>query len=151
MRKLLFFILLLSSLTLHSQKFDFKVKAQVTHAVDLAVLTGVTAYWITGDNVQPDKVIHFLFGYFSTKAMFYILEPLDLPRGLKIGTPILVFTGLALFKEYMLDSSPDINGDFKAGMYGCGIAIVSFNVVYTIPYKHKGLQKWRKTMHFVLF
>ena len=141
MRKILFIILLLSSITLQAQKFDFKVKTQVTHAVDLAVLTGVTAYWITSDNVQPDKVIHFLFGYFSTQAMQYILEPLDLPKTLKIVTPIVVFTGLGAFKEMMLDSSPDWNGDFKAGIYGISIAVVSFNVVYTIPYNHKKLQK----------
>ena len=140
MRKLLFFILLLSSLTLYAQKFDFKVKTAVVHIVDLTVLTATTAYWIAGDNVQPDKVIHFLFGYFSTKAMYYILEPLDLPRGLKIGAPIIVFSGLALFKEYMLDSSPDINGDFKVGMTGMAISVVSFNLVYSIPYKHKQLK-----------
>ena len=138
MKKLLFIILLLSSLTLTAQKFDFKVKTAAIHSVDLAVLTGTTAYWIAGDNVQPDKVIHFLFGYFSTKAMYYILEPLELPRGLKISTPILVFTGMALFKEFMLDSSPEML-DFKAGMYGCAISVVSFNLVYSIPYKHKKL------------
>ena len=136
MRKLLFNILLLSSITLQAQKFDFKVKAQVTHTVDLTVLTATTAYWIAGENVQPDKVIHFLFGYFSTQAMQYLLEPLELPRGLKIGTPILVFTGLALFKEFMLDGYPDLM-DFKAGIYGMSIAVVSFNIVYTIPYNHK--------------
>ena len=130
MKKILFILLLLCSLTLHAQqKFDFKVKTAVIHSVDLTVLTGVTAYWIAGDNVQPDKVIHFLFGYFSTKAMYYILEPLDLPKGLKIATPILVFTGLAAFKEMMLDGSPDWN-DFKAGMYGCGISVISFNLIY---------------------
>ena len=139
MRKLLFIILLLSAITLEAQKFDFKVKSQVTHAVDLAVLTGVTAYWIAGDNVQPDKVIHFLFGYFSTQAMQYILEPLELPRGLKIATPILVFSGLAAMKEWGLDSSPDLM-DFKAGIYGMSIAVVSFNIVYTIPYNHKKLK-----------
>ena len=140
MRKLLFIILLLSAITLQAQKFDFKVKSQVTHAVDLTVLTATTAYWITSDNVQPDKVIHFLFGYFSTQAMQYILEPLDLPRGLKIATPILVFGGLAAMKEWMLDGYPDIK-DFKAGIYGMSIAVVSFNVVYTIPYNHKIMQK----------
>ena len=140
MRKLLFLILLLSSLTLQAQKFDFKVKTAVIHSVDLAVLTATTAYWIAGDNVQPDKVIHFLFGYFSTKAMYYILEPLDLPIGLKIGTPILVFTGLALFKKFMLDSSPDINGDFKVSTIGMAISVVSFNLVYSIPYNHKQLK-----------
>ena len=140
MRKLLLTILLSFLLcALQAQKFDFKVKTAVTHSVDLAVLTGVTAYWIYGENVQPDKVIHFLFGYFSTKAMNYILEPLDLPKGLKIATPIIVFTGLAAFKEMMLDGSPDIN-DFKAGIYGMGIAVVSFNIVYTIPYNHNKLQ-----------
>ena len=131
MRKLLFIILLLSSITLQAQKFDFKVKTQVTHAVDLTVLTGVTAYWITSDNVQPDKVIHFLFGYFSTQAMQYLLEPLELPRGLKIATPILVFSGLAAMKEWGLDGFPDIN-DFKAGMLGCGIAVVSFRIIFAI-------------------
>ena len=136
MRKLLFIILLLSAITLQAQKFDFKVKAQVTHAVDLTVLTATTAYWIAGENVQPDKVIHFLFGYFSTQAMQYLLEPLDLPRGLKIATPILVFSGLAAIKELMLDGYPDIN-DFRAGIYGMSIAVVSFNVVYTIPYNNK--------------
>lgn len=130
MKKILFILLLLCSLTLQAQKFDFKVKTAVSHSVDLAVLTGVIAYWIYSDNVQPDKVIHFLFGYFSTKAMYYILEPLDLPKGLKIVTPIVVFTGLAaLFKEVMLDGYPDWN-DFKAGMYGCGISVVSFNLIY---------------------
>lgn len=141
MRKLLFLILLLSSLTLQAQKFDFKVKSQVTHSVDLSVLTAGAAYWIYADKVEPDKLIHFMYGYFATQAMNYLLEPLDLPRGLKIGTPILVFTGLALFKEFMLDSSPDINGDFKVSMIGMAISTVSFNIVYSIPYKHKGLQK----------
>ena len=120
--------MLLSSLTLQAQKFDFKVKTATIHAVDLAVLTGVTAFWIAGDNVQPDKVIHFLFGYFSTKAMYYILEPLDLPRGLKITTPIIVFGGLAMFKE-LADSQVEMR-DFYAGMLGCGIASVSFNLVF---------------------
>ena len=131
MKKILFILLLLCSLTLFSQtqKFDFKVRTAVSHTVDLSVLTATTAYWIYSDNVQPDKVIHFLFGYFSTKAMYYILEPLDLPKGLKICTPILVWSGLSLFKEIMLDGSPDWN-DFKAGMIGSGISIVSFNLIY---------------------
>ena len=139
MRKILLTILLsfLLCSSFGQGKFDFKVKAQVTHSVDLAVLTGVTAYWIAGDNVKPDQVIHFLFGYFSTKAMNYILEPLDLPKSLKIATPIVVFTGLAAFKEMMLDSSPDWNGDFKVSMIGMGIAVVSFNVVYKIHYNYK--------------
>lgn len=128
MRKLLFLILLFSSLTLYSQKFDFKVKTAVIHSVDLAVLTGVTAYWIAGDNVQPDKVIHFMYGYFATQAMNYLLEPLDLPRGLKITTPIIVFGGLAMFKE-LADSQVEMR-DFYAGMIGCGIASVSFNLVF---------------------
>ena len=141
MRKLLLTILLsfLLCSSFGQGKIDFKVKTAVTHSVDLAVLTGVTAYWIYGENVQPDKVIHFLFGYFSTQAMNYILEPLDLPKGLKIATPILVFGCLAAMKEWMLDGSPDIN-DFKAGIYGMGIAVVSFNIVYTIPYNHNKLQ-----------
>lgn len=42
-------------------------------------------------------------------------------------------------KEWMLDGSPDINY-FKAGIYGMGIAVVSFNVVYNIPYNHKKLK-----------
>ena len=133
MRKLLLTILLsfLLCSSFGQAKFDFKVKTAVTHSVDLAVLTGVTAYWIYGENVQPDKVIHFLFGYFSTQAMNYILEPLDLPKGLKIATPVIVFGGLAAFKEIMLDGYPDWN-DFKAGMYGMGIAVVSFKIVFTI-------------------
>ena len=36
----------------------------------------------------------------------------------------------------MLDGYPDIN-DFRAGIYGMSIAVVSFNVVYTIPYNNK--------------
>ena len=140
MKKILFTILLLSSLTLQAQKFDFKVKSQVTHSVDLSVLTAGAAYWIYADKVEPDKLIHFMYGYFATQAMNYLLEPLDLPRGLKIGTPILVFTGMALFKEFMLDSSPDINGDFKVSMIGMAISVVSFNLVYSIPYKHKPLK-----------
>ena len=137
MRKLFLSILLSFLLcALQAQKFDFKVKAQVTHSVDLTVLTATTAYWIKSDNVQPDKVIHFLFGYFSTQAMQYLLEPLELPRGLKIATPMLVFSGLAAMKEWMLDGSPDLL-DFKAGIYGMSIAVVSFNIVYTIPYNHK--------------
>lgn len=142
MRKLTLTILLslLFCSLLAQQKFDFKVKSQVTHSVDLAVMGGVTYYWLFDDAPQPDKVIHFLFGYFSTQAMQYFLEPLELPRGLKIATPILVFCGLAAMKEWMLDGTPDIN-DFKAGIYGMGIAVVSFNVVYTIPYNHKIMQK----------
>ena len=129
MKKILLILLLLCSLTLQAQKFDFKVKTSVSHSVDLTVLTATTAYWIYDDAPQADKIIHFLFGYFSTKAMYYILEPLDLPKGLKVCTPILVFGGLSLFKEIMLDGYPDWN-DFKAGMYGCGISVISFNLIY---------------------
>ena len=138
MKKLLFLILLLSSLTLQAQKFDFKVKTQVTHAVDLSVLTAGAIYWIYADKVEPDKLIHFMFGYFSTQAMNYLLEPLNLPRGLKISTPIIVFGGLALFKK-LSDSQFD-KRDFYAGILGCGIAVVSFNLVYSIPYNHKQLK-----------
>ena len=89
----------------------------------------IEAATLTGKLVLKD--IHFLFGYFSTQAMQYLLEPLELPRGLKIATPILVFSGLAAMKEWMLDGTPDIN-DFKAGIYGMGIAVVSFKIVFTI-------------------
>ena len=129
MKKILLILLLLCSLTLSAQKFDFKVRTAVSHSVDLTVLTATTAYLIYSDNVQPDKVIHFLFGYFSTKAMYYILEPLDLPKWLKLCTPIIVWSGLSLFKEIMLDGYPDWN-DFKAGMMGCGISVISFNLIY---------------------
>ena len=131
MKKILFILILLSSLTLFSQtqKFDFKVRTAVSHTVDLSVLTATTAYWIYDKQPQADKIIHFLFGYFATQSMYYILEPLDLPKSLKICTPILVWSGLSLFKEIMLDGSPDWN-DFKAGMIGSGISIVSFNLIY---------------------
>ena len=129
MKKILFILLLLCSLTLHTQKFDFKVKTAVSHSVDLTVLTATTAYWIYDENPQADKIIHFLFGYVSTQAMYYILEPLELPKSLKICTPVIVWGGLSLFKEIMLDGYPDWN-DFKAGMIGSGISIVSFNLIY---------------------
>ena len=129
MKKILFILLLLCSSALQAQKFDFKVKTAVSHSVDLTVLTVTTAYWIYDENPQADKIIHFLFGYFATQSMYYILEPLDLPKGLKICTPILVWSGLSLFKEIMLDGYPDWN-DFKAGMIGSGISIVSFNLIY---------------------
>ena len=131
MKKILFILLLLCSLTLFSQtqKFDFKVRTAVSHTVDLSVLTATTAYWIYDKQPQADKIIHFLFGYVSTQAMYYILEPLDLPKELKICTPVIVWGGLSLFKEIMLDGSPDWN-DFKAGMIGSGISIVSFNLIY---------------------
>lgn len=129
MKKILFILLLICSLTLQAQKFDFKVKTAVSHSVDLTVLTATTAYWIYSDAPQADKIIHFLFGYISTQAMYYILEPLDVPKFMKVCTPVLVFGGLALFKEVMLDGYPDWN-DFKAGMYGCGISVVSFNLIY---------------------
>ena len=131
MKKILFILLLLCSLTLFSQtqKFDFKVRTAVIHTVDLSVLTATTAYWIYDKQPQADKIIHFLFGYFATQSMYYILEPLDLPKSLKICTPVIVWGGLSLFKEIMLDGYPDWN-DFKAGMYGSGISIVSFNLIY---------------------
>ena len=131
MKKILFILLLLCSLTLFSQtqKFDFKVRTAVSHTVDLSVLTATTAYWIYDKQPQADKIIHFLFGYFATQSMYYILEPLDLPKELKICTPIIVWGGLSLFKEIMLDGYPDWN-DFKAGMIGSGISIVSFNLIY---------------------
>ena len=135
MKKLLFIILLLCSLTLQAQKFDFKVKSQVTHSVDLSVLTAGAAYWVYSTTVEPDKLIHFMYGYFATQAMNYLLEPLDLPKGLKIATPIIVFGGLAMFKEFA-DSQVEMR-DFYAGMIGCGIAVVSFNLTFTIPYKQK--------------
>ena len=129
MKKILFILLLLCSFALQAQKFDFKVKTAVSHSVDLTVLTGITAYWIYDKQPQPDKIIHFLFGYFATQSMYYILEPLDLPKSLKICTPVIVWGGLSLFKEVLLDGSPDWN-DFKAGMIGSGISIVSFNLIY---------------------
>jgi len=126
--KRLLIILLLSSLTLQAQKFDFKVKAQVTHVVDLSVMTAGAIYWIYADKVEPDKLIHFMYGYFATQAMNYILKPLGIPKYLKISTPILVFGSLALFKEFA-DSQFEMR-DFYAGMLGCGVSVISFNLVY---------------------
>ena len=120
--------MLLCSLTLQAQKFDFKVKSQVTHVVDLSVLSAGAAYWVYADKVEPDKLIHFMYGYFATQAMNYLLEPLKLPRGLKIATPIIVFGGLAMFKE-LADSQFEMR-DFYAGMIGCGLSVVSFNLVF---------------------
>jgi hypothetical protein len=128
MKKILIFFLLLLSLTLQAQKFDFKVKSQITHTVDLTVLTATTVYWMYADKVEPDKVIHFLFGYFATNAMQSLLSLTDMPKGLKMFTPILVFGGLAVFKE-LIDTKADWK-DFYAGMIGCGISLVSFNIVY---------------------
>ena len=136
MRKLLSIILLLSSLTLHSQNFDFKVKPVTTPITDLSVLTATTVYWMYNEKPQPDKIIHFLFGYFATNAMYQIMEYTEFPRGLKIGVPIVVWGSLSLFKEVMLDGSPDWN-DFKAGMLGCGISVISFQLTYTIQYKSR--------------
>ena len=96
--------------------------------VDLSVMTAGTIYWIYADKVEPDKLIHFMYGYFATQAMNYLLAPLDIPKGLKIGVPILVFSGLALFKE-LSDSQFD-KRDLYAGLLGCGIASVSFNLVF---------------------
>lgn len=126
-------MLLLCSLTLHAQKFDFKAQPYIIPATDLSVLTATTAYWIYSDNVQPDKVIHFLFGYFATSAMNRLLQPLDLSKGLKIGVPVLVFGGLAVFKE-LSDSQFD-KRDLYAGLLGSGISAISFNLTYTIKYK----------------
>jgi len=134
MKKIILILLLLFTLTLQAQKFDFKAQPFIVPTVDLSVLTATTAYWVYYDNVQPDKVIHFLFGYFATSAMNRLLQPLDLPIIIKVGTPILVFTSAAIFKEIFLDSSAEW-GDFNAGMLGCAISVVSFNLTYTIPYK----------------
>lgn len=131
-KSLLTIILLAFTLSVSSQSFDFKIKP-VTPAIDLGVLTATTAYWMYADNVQPDKVIHFMYGYFATQAMNYLLAPLDIPKGLKICTPIIVFGGLAIFKE-LADSQADWN-DFKAGMLGCGLASISFTFTYQIKYK----------------
>jgi hypothetical protein len=114
---------------LQAQKFDFKAQPFIVPTVDWSVLTATTAYWVYYDNVQPDKVIHFLFGYFATSAMNRLLQPLDLPKFMKVCTPVLVFGGLSFFKEVFLDGKPDWN-DFKAGMIGCGISVVSFNLIY---------------------
>lgn len=138
MKKLLLFLfafaIIFNSFT-QTQKnnYDFKLKPYIVPTVDLSVLTATTAYWIFAEKVEPDKVIHFLFGYFATSAMNYILKPLDLPKGLKIGVPILVFGGLAVFKE-LSDSQFELR-DFYAGMLGCGISAISFNLTYTIKYK----------------
>lgn len=131
MKKSILFLLILISVSLQGQSFDFKIKP-VTPAIDLGVLTATTVYWMYADNVQPDKVIHFMYGYFATQAMNYLLAPLDLHKGLKICTPIIVFGGLAMFKE-LADSQADWN-DFKAGMLGCGLASISFTFTYTIKY-----------------
>lgn len=133
MKKILLIILLLSSLTLQAQKFDFKAQSFIVPTVDLSVLTATTAYWVYADKVEPDKVIHFLFGYFCTSAMNRLLQPLDLPKGLKIGVPVLVFGGLAVFKE-LSDSQFD-KRDLYAGLLGSGISAISFNLTYTIKYK----------------
>lgn len=132
MKKLFTIILLAFTLSVSSQNFEFKIKT-VTPAIDLGILTATTAYWMYADNVQPDKVIHFMYGYFATQAMNYLLAPLGMPKYLKIATPILVFGGLAFCKE-LADSQADWN-EFKAGMLGCGLASISFTFTYTIKYK----------------
>ena len=128
------FTIIILSLSLQSQNFDFKVKPVMTPITNLSVLTATTVYWMYNEKPQPDKIIHFLFGYFATNAMYQLLEYTELPRGLKIGVPILVWGGLSFMKEAMLDGSPDWN-DFKAGMLGCGISVISFQITYTIQYK----------------
>ena len=140
MKKLLLTLFLLLSISCYAQQFDFKYNpVNPTPITDISVLTATTVYWMYSDNVQPDKVIHFLFGYFATNAMYQLLSFTKLPQGLKICTPILVFGGLSVFKE-LADSTPDWN-DMKAGMLGCGIAVISFNISYTIKYKpYKKLQ-----------
>lgn len=133
MKKILLILLLLCSLTLQAQKFDFKAQPYIVPTVDLSVLTATTAYWVYADKVEPDKVIHFMFGYFCTSAMNRLLQPLDLPKGLKIGVPVLVFGGLAVFKE-LSDSQFD-KRDLYAGLLGSGISAISFTFTYTIHYK----------------
>ena len=132
-RLLLTILFLLLTITIQAQTNNFKVQQYIVPTVDLSILTATTAYWVFSNKVEPDKVIHFLFGYFATSAMNRLLQPLDLPVSLKIGTPILVFGGLALFKEFS-DLQFD-KRDFYAGMLGCGISVISFNLVYTIKYK----------------
>ena len=134
MKRLILIIILFTAFSCYSQQFNFKYKpVNPTPIMDLSVLTATTAYWVYGENVQPDKVIHFLFGYFATNAMYQLLSFTDMPKGLKIGVPILVFGGLSVFKE-LSDSQADWN-DMKAGMLGCGLSVISFNISYTIRYK----------------
>jgi hypothetical protein len=56
-----------------------------------------------------------------------------MPKALKMFTPVIVFGGLAVFKELM-DSEVELR-DFYAGMAGCGVAVISFNISYKIKYK----------------
>ena len=137
--KKLFITLVLIIVTISSQaqtpKFDFKYKpVNPTPIMDLSVLTGTTAYWMLGEKPQADKIIHFMFGYFATNAMYQLLTISDAPFTIRIGTPILVWTGISFMKEAMFDGSPDWN-DFKAGMLGCALSTISFNVSYTVKYK----------------
>ena len=135
MKRLLLIFVLLFSLSCYSQQFDFKYKpVNPTPIMDLSVLTGTTAYWMLGEKPQADKIIHFLVGYFATNAMNQLLTLSDAPLAIRIGTPILVWSGISFMKEAMLDGSPDWN-DFKAGMLGCALSTISFNITYTIRYK----------------
>jgi hypothetical protein len=137
MKKVLFILALVVlslSLQAQTQRFDFKLKPiHTTPIMDLTSLTAVAAYWVYADKVEPDKVIHFLFGYFATNAMQSLLSVTDMPKGLKMFTPVIVFGGLAVFKELM-DSEVELR-DFYAGMAGCGVAVISFNISYKIKYK----------------
>lgn len=134
MKKLLLLFLLLISISCYSQQFAFKYKpVNPTPITDLGVLTGTTVYWMLGDKPQADKIIHFMFGYFATNAMNQLLTVSDAPLAIRIGTPILVWTGISFMKEAMLDGSPDWN-DFKAGMLGCALSTISFNISYTIKF-----------------
>ena len=136
MKRLLLIFILLSSLSLFAQ-FNFKYKPiNPTPVTDISAITATTIYWVLADNVQPDKVIHFLVGYFATNAMNQLLSATEIPRILKIAAPITFWVGLSLMKEAFFDGSPDWNA-FKAGMLECGISVISFQLTYTIQYKSR--------------
>ena len=135
MKKLLLTLFLLLSISCYAQQFDFKYKpVNPTPITDISVLTATTVYWMYSENPQADKIIHFLVGYFATNSMYQLLTISDAPIVIRIGTPILVWSTISFMKEAMFDGSPDWN-DFKAGMLGCGLSAISFNISYTIKYK----------------
>ena len=135
MKRLILILLLLTAFSCYSQQFAFKYKpVNPTPITDLSILTGTTGYWMLGEIPQADKIIHFLVGYFATNAMYQLLTISDAPLAIRIGTPILVWTGISFMKEAMFDGSPDWN-DFKAGMLGCALSTISFNISYTVRYK----------------
>lgn len=101
------------------------LKAQNT-ALDLTVIGGGVIYQKLAPNANMDNVLHFWGGYFGCNALQTVANKINMPIWAKKVAPPAIMIGALITKE-LIDGQWS-KSDFNAGLAGCGLSIIKFNI-----------------------